>query len=193
VSRNLSRPIDTESRKDAHMPKQKLRPNDDTICPTAEWMARTETEIVEAPRDGDWRERQRTTIRTVPKIATWHRYGWIDGEQAKALTQWLQAWETWGADHVKSNLDRSPRGSADSCRPERVALAGRRYSAIKLHVVGSVGPIVERTVWAWMRCDEKIDYGDELGVGRNEGVSRARSMVRMVAVVVERLMRENRT
>lgn len=157
--------------------------------PTPEWQARRHVERIEAERTGDWRDKQEHTLRVVPKLVSWHRHGWIDGEQAKALAQWLQAWETWGAEHVKSCLDTTPRSSAEACRPERIALAGRRYNAIRLGVLGACGPIITQTVWAWMRSDEQIHYGEELGVGINEGYARARSMVERVADACERVVK----
>lgn len=162
-------------------------------APTPEWQAHHDFVRIEAERSGDWREKQEQTVQIVPKLVSWHQHGWIDGEQAKALAQWLQAWQAWGAECTQDSLHPNrftARSSAGYCRPESKAIAGRRYNLIRLRIMGACGPVPTQTVWEWMRADGKVDYGDEFGVGRTEGFARAKSLVQRVARACENAVKD---
>lgn len=160
----------------------------DGVAPTAEWMAKHEHATTEAPRIVGHDHGNVRVVRKLSRAVSWHRYGWISDEQAKALIQWQDLEQACRFDHVRSCIDPSPRGFGGGEPSARTAMARKRADEVSKALTAKMHGMAW-TVLEWLDSDERIDFLDAFGCNSAEAKTRGVSMMQAVADELKTLLK----
>lgn len=160
-------------------------------APTPEQFNRAAWEQVEAPRIVGHDHGNVRTYRRRSRALEWAGAGWIDDEKAAALIRWEALRASASAKSPRSAMDMSPRGFGSGEPSQRQIEASQRLRIVEAELRRDAGGYAMGLVRYWLESEEyaMAMYRDAFGCNTAENYQRAQSMVRRVAVCLERVLR----